>query len=207
MPHGIVVVLVVSGMAGLFVLITHLERQKLLRLAAAFTTGAQVEGGVPPRLVARHRGYRVEYRVVKHQQRHRHGFRSSTRTHGHSTVTLRTTAGPTWTAAPEGFATTLLKGLGVMSDIELGVEDLDRKLRFSAKAPRRLPDMLTRQPAAEALRTLASHPRFLGLRCDEAKVEARYNHDSGADYDDRDLLHRLEPLVDLAHATGARPAL
>jgi hypothetical protein len=207
MPQGIVAVLVVSGLIGMLALITHFERQKLLRMAAAFVTGGQVEGWFPPRLVARHRGYRVEYRIMKHQQRHGHGFHHHSHARGHSTVTLRTAGGPTWTAAPEGFGTSLLKGLGVMSDIELGIEDLDRKLRFSAKAPRRLPDMLARKPAEEALRTLSNHPRFLGLRCDDAKVEARYNYESSEDYDDRELLHRLEPLLDLAQATGARPAL
>jgi hypothetical protein len=206
MPNEIVVILVLAGFAGVFVLVSHFERQKLLQLASAFETGAQVEGWLPPRLVARHRGYRVDYRVMKHQDRHHRGFSHHTHTRGSSTLTLRTSGGPTWTAAPEGLGTALLKGLGVMSDIELGVEDLDRRLRFTAKAPRRLPDMLRRDAAEEALRTLTNHPRFVGLRCTESLVEARYTVDASADYDDRELLHRLEPLVELAQATGARPA-
>jgi hypothetical protein len=207
MPQGIVVLLVVAAFAGFAYVAYHLERQKLLELSSAFETGAEIVGFMPPRLVGRHSGYRVEYRVLKHHHRHRHGFRHHSHTRGHSLVTLRTSGGPTWTAAPEGLGTSLLKGLGVMSDIELGVEDLDRRLRFSAKAPRRLPDMLRRSEAQEPLRTLTNHPRFLGLRCTDSLVEARYTVDPSADYDDRELLHRLEPLVELAKGTGARPAV
>ncbi len=207
MPHELIVVLAVAGTAGFFFVVTQLERHKLLALAAAFPDGAQVEGWLPPRLVARQSGYRVEYLVRKHHHRHRHGHRHHTRTHGHSVLTLRSAGGPTWTAAPEGLGSSLLKGLGVMSDIELGVEDLDRSLRFTAKAPRRLPDMLTRDQAEGALRELSSHPRFAGLRCTDAVVEARYTVDVDADYDERELLRRLIPLVELAKATGARPAM
>ncbi len=207
MPPGMVVLLGGTAAVGLTALFVHLERQKLLGLAEAFESGAEVEGWFPPALLARHRGYRVEYRVRKHQSRHRHGFHRHTRTHGHSVVTLRVAGGPTWTAAPEGIGTALLKGVGLMSDIQLGVEDLDRRLRFTARAASRLPDMLGRPQAQEPLRTLTNHQRFAGLRCDSSRVEARYTVDVHADYDDRELLKRLEPLIELAQATGARPAV
>lgn len=207
MPPGIVAVLVVVGVVAVFALAAHLERQRLLELAGAFETGVQLEGLLMPFLVARFGDYRVEYRVRKRQHRHRHHFRRHAHTQGHSLVTLRTAGGPTWTATPEGIGTALLKGIGVMSDVELGVEDLDRRLRFSARAPRRLPAMLRRPQAEEPLRTLSNHPRFVGLRCDEGRVEARYRVDVTADYDPRELLERLEPLVELARATGARPVV
>ncbi len=207
MPPGIVAILVVVGALVVVGFAAHLERQRLLELAGAFETGVQLEGLLMPFLVARFGDYRVEYRVRKRQHRHRHGFRHHAHTQGHSLVTLRTTGGPTWTAAPEGIGTALLKGIGVMSDVELGVVDLDRRLRFSARAPRRLPDMLRRPQAEEPLRTLSNHSRFVGLRCDEGRVEARYRVDVNADYDPRELLKRLEPLVELARATGARPVV
>lgn len=207
MPPGMIALLVIAAFAGVAYVAYHLERQKLLGLAGAFESGAEVEGWMPPRLVARHRGYRVEYQVRKHHHRHRHGFRHHTHTRGQSSITLRAAGGPTWTAAPEGLGTSLLKGLGVMGDIELGVEDLDRRLRFTAKAPRRLPDMLRRPEAEEPLRTLTNHPRFAGLRCTDALVEARYTVEVSADYEERELLHRLEPLIELARGTGARPAV
>jgi len=209
MPNAFVVVLIVAFIATVFAAAVSLERRRLGQLASAFGPNATVTGLLPSRLSARFEEFVVEYRVVKHHSRHRHHAFHPSHAYGQSVLVVRARGGPTWTAAPEGLGTSLLKGLGVMSDIQLGIEDLDRALRFTAKAPRRLPDMLVRPAAQEALRTLAGLPRFAGLRCAESRIEARYSidpHDVDAEYDQDELLRRLKALIALAQATGARPA-
>ena len=167
------------------------------RLAPAFELGTTRRAStLPPAIEGLCRGYACRYAI---EQRSQYSA-------GGANLRVRTASPLAWGASRRGIAASVLASIGVLRDIAIGDEAIDRRLRLTAGDAPMLQSLLGQQRTRDALRALADSEGFASIRVRARRADLRWApRRPDLDESPEGLRHRLAAAVDLLAACGCPP--
>ncbi len=173
------------------------QGRRLRRLAEAFEPGSfRVSGFLPRWAEGRVAGFPCRYRVVAPGKNERGGAK----------LEVRAVTGLDWMAIRPAPAARAMVGTGLLQDVEIGVSDLDRELRFVARDPGSLQGALGAEGPRAALSGLLESATFASLAVRPDRVRVRWKpRQRGADEDPDVVVARIRDSLALLVALGYAP--
>lgn len=204
MSHDEIIVLA-AGLAIVAVpvaaatVIHRIARRRRERLAPAFELGTCRGAGPLGTIVeGLYRGYSCRY-AVQHASQYNPGGAS---------VRLAATSPVAWSAQLADAGSRLMVKVGLLKDVEVGADEFDQRLRFTAEEEGALRSLVGTETVRSALGALLASPNFAAVRVRADRLEARWVPRSPSlDEDPEVLRFRLEAVVTLAGACGCSPRL
>ena len=172
-------------------------RRQFERLAPAFELGtAHRVGLVPPSVEGLFQGYTFRYTVEARSQY----------SAGGALLRTRVSSPLEWSASLQDAGSRLLVSVGILKDMDIGDDELDRRLRFAASDPSSLKALLGQTRTREALRALAAGQGFASVQIRPQRVDLKWAPRQPELDEDPDALRgRMAAAVTLLSACGYPP--
>lgn len=183
---------------GLLLVRRHAQRLHD-RLAPAFELGTSRSAStVPPAVEGLYHGYVCRYAI---EQRSQYGP-------GGAKLRIRASSPLRWSASIQDPGTRLLASIGILKDLRIGDDELDRRLRISASDVPMLMSLLGQERTRTALRALAETEGFTAVSVRVQRVTTAWSpRRPERDEDPTVLRRRLSAAVDLLAACGCPPLM
>jgi len=183
---------------GLFLMRRHAQRLHD-RLAPAFEPGTTRRAStVPPAVEGLFHGYVCRYGI---EQRSQYSA-------GGANLRIRVASSLNWSASRNDAGSRLLASIGILKDLAIGDEELDRRLRLSAGDAPMLLSLLGQERTRAALRALADTEGFASIRVRAQRADLKWTpRRPELDEDPSVLRRRLSAAVDLLAACGCPPLM
>jgi hypothetical protein len=175
----------------------RLALKRLEQLSPAFELGtAKMAGSFSNAVDGIYRGYKCRYRVEY----------ASQYSPGGAVLQVVATSLSTWSVAVSDGASRLFSRIGLMQDLDIGDENLDERLRFSAADPGFLTTSLSTGAARSALTKLVDQPNFKNAEVTTQRLQIQWRpRNKQLDEDPDAVRRRLEIAVELLTALGMPP--
>ena len=190
---------VALGLGVVTLILRHLARRRRERLAPAFELGT-CRGVGPLGTVVEgvYRGYTCRY-AVQHASQYNPGGAS---------IRLAAASAVRWSAQVADVGSRLMVKVGLLKDVEVGADEFDQRLRFTAEDEGALRSLVGTEAMRTALGALLASPNFAAVQIRADRLDARWAPRSRSlDEDPEVLRSRLEAVVTLAGACGCSPRL
>jgi len=174
--------------------------QRLLeRLGPAFELGtARRASTAPPAIAGLFQGFNCRYGI---EQRSQYGP-------GGANLRIRASSPLRWSASRKDPGTALLTAIGILKDIHIGDDELDRRLRMAAGDTPMLMSLFGQQRTRAALHALASTEGFASISVRAQRADLKWApRRPELDEDPTVLRRRLSAAVDLLAACGCPPLM
>jgi hypothetical protein len=183
---------------GLILIRRHAQRLHD-RLAPAFELGTTRRAStLPPAIEGLFQGYTCRYGI---EQRSQYSA-------GGATLRIRVASPLKWRASRKGVGSALLASIGILKDIAIGDEELDRRLRLAAGDAPMLVSLLGQQRTRDALRALADSEGFASISVRAQRADLKWTpRRPELDENPEMLRRRLSAAVDLLAACGCPPLM
>ena len=181
---------------GLILIRRHAQRLHD-RLAPAFELGTTRRAStVPPAVEGLFHGYTCRYGI---EQRSQYSA-------GGANLRIRVASPLKWSAARKGVGSAVLASIGILKDLAIGDEELDRRLRLSAGDAPMLRSLFGQQRTRGALRALADTEGFASISVRAQRADLKWTpRRPELDENPEMLRRRLSAAVDLLAACGCPP--
>jgi hypothetical protein len=169
------------------------------RLAPAFELGTSRRvSTVPPAVGGLFQGYTCRYGI---EQRSQYGP-------GGAKLRIRASSPLRWSASIQDAGTRLLASVGILKDLRIGDDEIDRRLRISAVDAPMLMSLFGQERTRAALRALADTEGFASISVRAARADLKWSpRRPEVDEDPTVLRRRLGAAVDLLAACGCPPLI
>jgi len=169
------------------------------RLAPAFELGTTRRAStVPPAVEGLFHGYTCRYGI---EQRSQYSA-------GGATLRIRASSPLKWSASRKGVGSAVLASIGILKDIAIGDEELDRGLRLAAGDAPTLRSLFGQQRTRNALRALADSEGFASMAVRAQRADVKWApRRPELDENPEVLRRRLSAAVDLLAACGCPPLM
>jgi hypothetical protein len=169
------------------------------RLAPAFDLGTSRRASiVPPAVEGLFHGYTCRYAI---EQRSQYSA-------GGGNLRIRAASPLRWSASRKGAGATLLAAIGILKDLTIGDEELDRQLRLASGDAPALISLLGQLRTRDALRALAATEGFASIRVRAQRTDLEWKpRRPELDESPEVLRRRLSAAVELLAACGCPPLI
>jgi hypothetical protein len=202
LEYPIIAVLVVAGVVVVVLIAAALRRaarRRLEPLAVAFELGTTRLGGpLVNSIEGLFQGYSCRYTLESASQYNPGG----------ATLRLNATSPLQWSAGVEDLGSRLMVRVGILRDVEIGDEELDRRLRLSSSDEMGLKSALGQERSRNALRALSQSENFNSVTVRPDRVDVKWTpRRPKLDENPEVLRLRLAESVELLTACGYSPRI
>lgn len=190
---------VAAGLALIVLGVRRAGRRRLEVLGPAFELGtARVAGTLSTSVEGLFQGYSCRYSVEQRSQY----------SPGGASLRVAASSPLQWIVAKQDMGSRLMTQIGLLKDVPVGDDELDRRLRFAGTDADNLVSVFGQERTRNALRSLSDTENFASVTVRTHRVDVKWSPSNpGLDDDPDGLRSRLVAAVNLLVACGVPPAM